>query len=558
VPALARACIAAILLLAPALAGAAKTKSRLPRALSRSVGHPPSRTPARQAPDSTVAPQAAAEDPAAPRLQALQDALRDLLHSRPLGAARVGVEVVSAQTGHLLFAHNADRMFDPASNEKILTTATALARLGPEYRYRTELFGPSPDDDGVVAGDVFLRGNGDPSLSTRDLVDLASVLVRSGVRRIKGGIVVDERTFDRRSGAPVDTNSSTRDELGYAAITLNRNTFTVRVQPTSSGQHPEVAIDPPADYLVVENHATTVASGRSRIKVDARPGKESTVITISGRVPDGHDGIVVHRRPFHPALFAASSLTSIVRDLGIEVEGAAHAGATPAGEALLGVHESPPLSLIIRKSNKDSNNFVAERVFQTVGAELFGAPATATKGQQAVREYLKEVGLQPGTFNPTNGSGLAHSNRVTPDALVRLLRRLYHDLSVAPDFLQSLAVGGIDGTIRNRFARSDAVGLVRAKTGTLNGVSALSGYVGHKEDVLIFSILVQGFRQRRLQEVRRAQVQMVTAMLRFLRGTESPAAPVEPAVDIESADETVDAPQDPEPAPAPKSAPAPK
>src|SRR5262249_33388837 len=192
-----------------------------------------------------------------------------------------------------------------------------------------------------------------------------------------------------------------------------------------------------------------------------------------GRIPAGHAPLVFRRRPLHPALFAANTLLQILRDLGVEVEGGAHGANVPDGETQLAVHESAPLAVIIRTSNKDSNNFVAERIFQTVGAELYGAPATADKGQRAIKEYLASVGLRPGTFVPTNGSGLAHTNRITPDALVHLLRRLYYDISVAPDFVQSLAVAGIDGTIRQRFLGTDAVHLLRPKTATLNAVSFL-------------------------------------------------------------------------------------
>jgi D-alanyl-D-alanine carboxypeptidase/D-alanyl-D-alanine-endopeptidase (penicillin-binding protein 4) len=245
-----------------------------------------------------------------------------------------------------------------------------------------------------------------------------------------------------------------------------------------------------------------------------------------------------------------------MRDLGIQLGGQVKVGAVKPEIKPLALHESQPLSIIIRSSNKDSNNFVAERIFQTVGAELYGAPATTAKGQRAVIEYLTQLGMRPGTFHPTNGSGLAHTNRITPSSLTTLLRHLYFDMSIAPDFLQSLAVAGIDGTIKNRFTGSRAHGFVRAKTGTLNGVSALSGYVGHREDVLAFAIMNQGFRGRRLNDVRRAQVRMVNAMMTFLRGggddTSHEAAPM----DIESTvDETVDLPQNMESKPEPQSQP---
>src|SRR5207245_107409 len=186
------------------------------------------------------------------------------------------------------------------------------------YRYRTVLFGPAPDEDGVITGDVSLRGSGDPSLTTQDLAELASELVRSGVRRVTGGVVVDERSFDRRAGAPVDTGDN-HDDLGYAAITLNRNTFKVRVLPgASAGVRPVVIVDPPSEYLVIENRATTVAGGRSRIRIDSRALHEATVVTVTGRIPEGHAPVVMWRRPLHPALFAGGTLLEILRDLGVE------------------------------------------------------------------------------------------------------------------------------------------------------------------------------------------------------------------------------------------------
>jgi D-alanyl-D-alanine carboxypeptidase len=129
--------------------------------------------------------------------------------------------------------------------------------------------------------------------------------------------------------------------------------------------------------------------------------------------------------------------------------------------------------------------------------------------------------VKPGAYKIVNGSGLTHENRITPSDLSMLLRKIYFDLAVAPDFISSLAIGGVDGIIKNRFVGTDAVGLVKAKTGTLSGVSALSGYVGDKGDVLVFTIFVEGFRHRRLNEIRHAQVRMVDAMLRFLRADQA-------------------------------------
>ena len=420
----------------------------------------------------------------------------------------MGIEVVTAGDGDVLFAHNADKLFNPASNTKILSTAAALTQLGVDYRYPTTLHGPEPDEDGVVHGDVDLRGSGDPSLSSGDLAELAREVAARGITRIEGSILANGRF---RDAANPDLS------VGDQALILNRNTYAVRVRPTSLGHPAQIDIEPYlSDYFTVDNGVTTVHGKRSRLKFDVRrDSADRFVVEVKGRINDRSD-TVVRRRLGDGAQFAAATLRGALVDFGIEVTGGIRSGALPGRSPLLAEHRSAPLSEICRVSNKESNNFVAEAIFRTVGGERFGEPGTLAKGMRAVDDLLAPLHFAPGSYFIENGSGLTHRNRLQPAGLARLLRHLFFDLSVAPEFLASLAVGGVDGTIRGRFY-GDSVGRVRAKTGTLSGVSALSGYVGDEGDVLIFSIFVDGFSHRSLAGVRQAQVQMVRAMLAFLR-----------------------------------------
>jgi hypothetical protein len=194
---------------------------------------------------------------------------------------------------------------------------------------------------------------------------------------------------------------------------------------------------------------------------------------------------------------------------------------------LLAVHESAPLGILLRKINKDSDNDYAERVLEAAGAEVYGGAPTGDKGVRLLREVIGELGLSPGSYVPTNGSGLGHANRITADAMSTLLRTLYLDPRVGPEILQSLSVGGIDGTTRNRFKGTIAAERVRAKTGTLHGKSCLSGLVGDGSDVLAFSILVDGIRGRRLRDVRGAQVGCVNAMMRYAFEASEGARPID-------------------------------
>lgn len=459
-------------------------------------------------------------DPHEQRITALRERLSAILREPPLNRTLVGVEVVQASNGDPLFAYNAERAFNPASNTKMITTAAAMAMLGADYRYRTTLEGPEPDDEGVVPGDVILRGSGDPSLVESDLAQLASRLAHRGVRRIEGDLIADPNFRGAPRGAP-------KDPVTGGAIIFNRNTYEVRVWPSEPGQPARVSVRPEIDFLRVESHATTVAKKRSRLRFDVYRRDDKLVVTVRGRISD-RAGVVRHlRRVPDGALLGAWVLADALAGFGIELGGEVRLleGAPPEAPVLLAEHRSAPLSEICRISNKPSNNFVAEAIWKTLGGELYGQPGTLEKGQRAIHEYLGRLGIPKERYVLVNGSGLTHSNRITPHDLSRFLRTVQHDLAVAPDFMTSLAVSGIDGTIRNRFSGTSAVGLVRAKTGTLNGESALSGYVGEKDDTLIFSIFVHGFRHKKTTEVRRAQVRMVEAMLAYLRADAPVTAP---------------------------------
>ena len=214
----------------------------------------------------------------------------------------------------------------------------------------------------------------------------------------------------------------------------------------------------------------------------------------------------------------------------------------PLPSELLALHESEALPVLLRRVNKDSDNEWAERVLETVGAEVLGGAPSTAKGVRVLRDSLAELGIASSAYLPANGSGLGHQNRVTASGMAELLRRLYFDPRLGPELMQSLSVGGVDGTTRNRFRGTSAAHRVRAKTGTLTGVSCLSGFVGDGSDVLAFSILVEGPRRRAVPAVRAAQVSAVNAMMRFARrATDAlPADEGAAGSDFENGDEAED------------------
>lgn len=473
------------------------------------------------------------------RIGRLRQEVAELLRRPPLSKLRVGLEVLDADSGEVLLSHNADAPFNPASNTKILTTAAAMKLLGADWSYRTLLLaGPErpqavaslapepsgPPPPGVLRADLFLQGSGDPSLNLSHLARLARSLARAGIQRVEGDLIVDSqfRSLENLDRGPGPA-------LGGGALLLHRNVYTVRVSPSTEGQAASVTIEPRFPSLVLEARVQTVRGKRARIFIDHARHHGRLVVTVRGRIGARHGDLIERRRMPDGGLMAAVALAQALADFGIELTGQVRVGSPPPGPLRVLAEHRGPLIEACRVSNKDSDNFVAEVILKTLGGVRFGQPGTLEKGVRAVGEWLRLMGLDPARVRIVNGSGLTHENRVRPVDLAHLLRMLYHDLEVAPEFLQSLAIGGIDGTIRHRF-RGASVGLVRAKTGTLSGVSTLSGYVGERQGVLVFAIMVEGFRWKRLEEVRHAQVLLVESLLRFVRqGGETSVPPRLPA-----------------------------
>jgi PBP4 family serine-type D-alanyl-D-alanine carboxypeptidase len=500
----------------------------------RSVGVFPIRAGGRAlAAASDETPPPAPGDRDRERILRLQSSLKEIVRAA-FGRLKVGLRVVEAHTGRVFFGKGATSLMDPASNQKVLATTTALVRLGSDWRFRTEVYGAAPDDEGVVQGDLFLRGSGDPTLGARELEELANKLVARGVRRVTGGIVADPRRLG--DDGPV-TSDDQRPQL-----TINRGLVVVRVHPSDVGDAPSVILDPPpprgqvggpSDFVVV-NQARTAEGRQRHLSIDANAARGVLRIDVAGRIGSESPGVLFRRRLPDGALTTAIFFRAALAGAGVPVGERATLGLVGADAELLVAHSSAPLGVLLRRINKDSDNYEAERLLEAVGAEVLGGPATTDKGIAVLRDVISEFGLDPRSYLPKNGSGLGHANRISARAMTDLLRALYLDPRVGPELLQSLSVGGVDGTTRNRFRGLPVARHVRAKTGTLVGKSCLSGLVGDGDDVMAFSIMVQGFKSRRaLSAVRGAQVAAVNMMMRYTQERGGSRVEPPPAIDIE-------------------------
>ncbi len=426
---------------------------------------------------------------------AFQARVRRALKRQCARPGRLGLYIRSVSTAQTLYSHNAATKRIPASNVKLFIAAAALARLGPDYRFATDFYAKGKVRGGVLRGDLYLKGYGDPLFVHERMRDFVRRLKLRGVRRIEGDLVADDAFFDdKKHGRGWRVGRSIRPYLApHGALSLNFGSANVLVAPGDGvGTQALANLEPPSRALRL--HARVKTSRRSlRIRLGRRRSKGKDVVQISGLFPAGKR-MKLYRVPVtDPTAFTAGAVAVELERQGIALKGGIRRAATPPDAKLLARNLSPPLSEVVTGLNKFSNNFVAEQVLKTMGAEAHGAPGTAEKGLRVVRDFLISTGVSAKEIALADGSGLSRMNRASPRALALLLEAAHNDFRLRPEFMASLAVFGVDGTVKKRRRRGVDSRRVRVKTGVLNGVRAFSGYAAARNgEILAFSILMNG------------------------------------------------------------------
>jgi len=481
---------------------------------------------------SAVAEQQALA-PAPRTLPELRSKIAEVLAKPELSSAMVGIKVVSLDTGKVLFEENATKLLRPASNMKIYTVAAALDRLSPDYRFSTSVYATTrPDASGVVHGDLIIYGRGDPTIAARfnngnyfkAIDDLAARIAAAGVKRVQGDIVGDESYF---VGPKYGSGWNWEDLTWYygaeiTPLTANDNALDLFIKPgTAIGQPALVTTGPPDPLLTIVNKVTTSAKG-SRRDISIHRGLGENTITITGAIALEDRGYTGGIGISHPGLLFVYMLRSSLAQKGVTITGASRTnGATPQPTVITGVPisgtngsstasptfqneiatlQSPPFSVIAAQTLKPSQNLYTELILRTLG-KVTPPPATTSNltqtseelGLEAVKAFLKTVGLRPEALVLDDGSGLSRNDMITADASVQLLTFMSKH-RYATVFRDALPIGGIDGTLRNRFKGTAAENNVRAKTGSLSSAASLGGYLtttgGEK---LAFSIMVNNY-----------------------------------------------------------------
>lgn len=448
---------------------------------------------------------------AAQSIPVLDAELREAFGPASWGDAQWGALVVSLDTGDTLFAIEPDAPLIPASNAKLLTTAAALHVLGPEYRFRTWIMADGEIEDGVLQGDLVLYGTGDPGISDRYYGQKDEVFQRlidqledQGIRRVSGDLVADASFFP---GPLRDPSWEARDlnehfTAGVSALSYNENVVSFRIQAVEEGRPPLVETVPAHSALEIVNTAE-MTSGRARPRLAILRDDPLEPVRVEGRMVTGTRDVWRQMTVAVPADFVAASFRASLEERGIRLDGRNRSvsdesdsridrleapGLGRAAPRVVATHVSRPLVEYLEVVNKESNNLFAELVFRAIGRAIEG-DASPEASARAVRRTLAEIGVDTTGLVQIDGSGLAAGNLVSAGTLVDVVQRMSEGPLWA-EFWSTLPRAGTRREL-SRMYRTPAAGNLRAKTGTIDGVSSLSGMVRSEDgERLAFSLIV--------------------------------------------------------------------
>lgn len=436
--------------------------------------------------------------------------------------AAMGVHIIDVSNGETVYTYNGDEARVTASNTKLPTTAATLDALGPGYLFETRLLLRGTVQDGVLRGDLGVVGGGDPQISGRIdgdpyavFRDWAHALAARGVRRITGDLYLDAGLFEAMQIHPdwPRAQAASWYEAPIAALSFNDNCVLVRVSPPAAGAHAgaplRVEIIPPVHILQVEITARSTASRRNN---HVNVARHDDHLLVSGGMNQQSGPFDVWVTVPDPVQYFGLALVDALAEEGVTVQGGLRPVPRLPGPVWerVAVYRSSLLDAI-RIANKRSQNFYAESLVKLLGARRCGEGSWRA-GVKAVGEFLVGLGVPTGTFNMVDGSGLSRDNRFTPRAMTQLLRHMY-DSPAGAEFVQSLpASGEAEGSLHQRMTVAPYRGNVFAKTGTIDGVSALSGYAkAVSGKIYAFSVLLN--RTRDTGQARAAQDRIVMALV---------------------------------------------
>ncbi|NTV09774.1 MAG: D-alanyl-D-alanine carboxypeptidase/D-alanyl-D-alanine-endopeptidase [Zoogloea sp.] len=419
--------------------------------------------------------------PLAAAATGLPSGLASSLGEAGIPESSVAVLVMPLDGGEPLLARNADKPMNPASVMKLATSAAALEVLGPAYTWTTRLSAQKEAESGVLAGPLYLTGSGDPVLTTERLWLLLQDLRARGVKRIAGDVVTDRSALRLPPYDPgaFDGKPLRAYNAGADALTLDYNALRVRLLPGPAQVSATIA--PAVSGLAIAN-ALQVAPGPctdplAGLNASAQPNGSTTRLVLTGSLPaDCRAPLDWELAPLPPARLLEGMFRSLWAELGGELDGRFIDGLAPPDAIVLAKTESPPLAAVLREMNKWSNNVIARLLLATLGANAEPGADSVAAGGRAMLRSLAALGVPTDGMVIENGAGLSRRARISASQLGSLLRAAWQRRWM-PELMASLPVAGVDGTARKRALGTQAAGSAHVKTGSLDGVRTMAGYV---------------------------------------------------------------------------------
>lgn len=403
-----------------------------------------------------------------------------ILDIRKVPHDSLSIHVLDADSGETVLRWHDDVPRNPASTMKLLTTLVALDTLGPTYRWTTEVHALGELDAGHLKGDLLIKGHGDPFLVTERVWQMLRLVRQAGVHSIDGNLLIDDSYFEVADTDPAEFDHQPLRAYNVVPNALLMNFKVVRYwfEPDHERNAVRVWVDPPLENLRVENRLSLrhgYCGGYQRgITITANEAIDKMI--FSGRFPNGCKSYAMDRTALSHNEFSYGMFMSVWRESGGEFRGGWMNAKAPEDVEPLVTFDSLPLAEIISRVNKNSNNVMARQILYTLSAEVLGPPGTESGGRKVVEDWLAATGIEFRHLELDNGAGLSREARISASEFAALLEYAWHQ-PYMPEYLASMALSGLDGTLRRKFDDSELTGQAHLKTGSLDHVAAIAGYL---------------------------------------------------------------------------------
>ncbi len=420
------------------------------------------------------------------------------------------LSILIADENQIFYELNANKPFIPASLMKLFVASTLLELLSPALRFTTQFLATKQIKNSILKGDLYLKGGGDASFVSESLWNLVNNLSRTGVKTIMGDLILDDTRFDQKNNNPINKNSHRSYEAPTGSLSFNWNVLNIYVRPAEKiGDPAKIFLDPSSLYFhsIVNKTKTVKADQKKRITIKRKISpsfKES--LKITGTIPLRHKEILIYRNIFHPAFWTGWNAIDFMKQRNITLEGDIKRGQTPKKAKVLAEWEGKTLSESLGLMMKHSNNYMVDMLLQNLAIELKDKKKSRS-GIELMKNHLKKLGIPEKNYTLIQASGLSQKNRLKAKDLLKILR-YWNRNPLQAEFESSLAIAGLDGTLKNLNIRSEIKKRIHAKTGSLKGVKGLAGYLQKASGKKLMFVLIFNGPQKKESEAEKLFIQI--------------------------------------------------